>query len=1336
MPEFRVDVSRRGPRRFLELDKNPQEQRPQEDNGFFGNLADTYAIGVWGQVKDASEAIIARNRGEFDPSFDGLNHIPEGYEDYADAFAYAGNRDEIDTIRANIDENNDIRARLSRNGTMANLGYGLLAGIVDPINLIAPQLKGLGFLKGAARGGVVLGGVNAAQELVRHDLDPTSSGQETALSIGMGFAVAGLISGGYSHFTRGAVNGVGSLPPAVRARAEEVGGRYSETMANMEGYALDEVIDLDGQGVRIIEGNTGKYDANGNYIRAFFRPKEAFDEIAYGERVSRAADSALGDVIPGDEAAVVAGADDNLINTNQLRAQYDDGTGVDLAAAGKDIEAQVDAALARGAKVELLIDGKTVRITQSGMRDADGQRWGSAPLFMSTDPERSGIRITEGLDQQRSLGGNEPEGAPSAGGKAEDTIFVDTAAVAAEFENKPWMTPRYEGITPFAEDAFETPQEWLNFTILHELNHKTTKQRDGETVAAYENRINQLAYDEMRAGRLPLSPTDSKLEKLMLLPTPSGTLQRLAPRQRETHKLAQQIAGDMSTMTIANRAGQPTSPGGSVFQKSLRWQLHLFNTAVAWRKSYNLYVRGSSARTIAGNAFDAFRSGVPKVGMAAKQGKLSPQQFRDYVGRAVYDNQTFQMHGHALSEADMAFVRQAAAEVRTSLLHFEAKARELGLFDAQRRAQGEIAWREKANARDAERLTRFGANSRIGREIATEIEARSQRISELRDELADYEAQAVKPPREDSYFPRIFDLSKIRARYDDFVKLLGEAYGGDEMAMGRAKQTADRILGEGGEDFTPGMGGPRNLMARQIPLNNRELADFIVHDVETVMGIYTRRMGAHIEMHAKFGSRMLDEQFDRLRAKLADEGYDAKRINKIVYELEDMRDRVLGRFHGKDPMSWNNRAVRALKNAANLSVMGRGIYSQVVDVARTVALEGYQPLFKALHAAASGEFRELAKSRYAKQAGEAMELVNARWAAQMIENDSALMVTQQSMVERGLAAAQSPFFQLNLMNPFTVMWKDFTSLMTSHMLIAESKNVAKAVRAGKTMATLSKGELKQAQHLASWGIDLRRAQMIADMPVEQTENSGLWLANLEAWSGRDGENAREVFLGALSGNLRSTTVTPGPLQRAAIMDGVIRIGDKRIEMPFASLPFQLMSFTMSSSAKLTHAMLSGRDRNVAVSLGALLLGGYVASALKAGDNWENMSWGEAAMSSLDNSGIFGWLGDVTKRLEMATGYGPRSAFGLYVPGEDTISDNIGAVTGVAPGLVAGVIEAYANPELEDRQRAGLVRRAIPFNNLVWWEDWLKQMSNEIVDSDPRSLEPIDLDEEQVVVSGD
>jgi hypothetical protein len=900
---------------------------------------------------------------------------------------------------------------------------------------------------------------------------------------------------------------------------------------------------------------------------------------------------------------------------------------------------------------------------------------------------------------------------------AEDTITIDSSAILAGFESRPWTRPALDGVEPLADDAFKTKEAWLNFSILKELNKKATPRLEGETAAAYENRINQLAMDEFNAGRLPLSPTtDNVLQSLAILPTPSGTLQRLAPDHVETHDLAQGIAGDHSTQTVGNRGNRPTTPGGSVFQRAQRWMMSMYITRITNNAAYAQYVTGKAAASVAGNAFEATRVGLPLIGRAAREGKLTRAEFNAYVGRAANSNKAFEMFGKPLSETDMAIVKQAAEQQRALYAQFEAKIRDLSIFDIQAQASKEIEWRKAANERDLSRLE--GLRSIKLRDIIRqEIADREAKIAELEKQLEEMQAEPIVPAGEEYYFPRLFDVGKIRADYDNFVKRIADAYGGDD-ALARAKVTVDRILGEGGEEYVPGMGTPKHLKGRQIPLTNEELADYIVWDSELVMGLYARRMGATIEMFDRYGSRFLDKEFDDLKAALRRDGYDEKRIGKILQQEEDLRDRVLGRFHGKDPMSWDNRVVRAIKNYGSLTLMGRGIYSQSMDVARTVATEGYKPVWQAMHTMLRGELKDFQRGSYAKEAGEAMELINARWMAQLIDNDSALTVTNQTALERGLAGAQSAFFQLNLMNPFTVVWKEFASTIQTHVLLTEARQVAAAVRSGKTLQTMTKKEQATVARLNSWGIDLRTAQTIADMPVEKLEGGDLLLANMENWKGRDGERARDILLGAISGTARASTITPGPLQRAAIMDGVFRVGGKRVEAPILSLPFQLMSFTMASSAKLTHSMLSGRDRSVATSLTALMLGGAFATWLKSPTGFDYMEPEEFALNTLENSSVLGYLSDVYKRIEDVSGYGPRAALGIDGPGDGTVTEKVGAIAGPAPGIIAGMIEAFVSdsPDLSERERAGMVRRAIPMSGLVWWNSYMKELSNLVADA--------------------
>lgn len=1269
----------RGPVRFQELviDEPTIGGVPDPDRGFLDNVSDMFATGWLGAFGDSIEQSLVRNRTR-QAGFDGLDHVPEGMEDYASAYRWAESPEEIDTITVNIRENLAAKERLSQNSFAANLGYSLVAGVLDPINLIAgPSIKGVGLLRGALEGGASLGMINAGTEVVRHNLDPTSTIEETAVNIGFGFVVSGLIGGGIGMIGRNSepgirVQGTVNLTPEQRLRAEASGNQFARAVNAVEGMPVTEVIDFNGMGVKIVDAPTGKVDLNGNPVRAFFRPKEAFEELARREQLSRAVDSALGDVVPER-------IDEDLLDTGRL-----------------DV------------------------LAERAVRDAD-----DAP-----NAAEAATPFGRAADEGEPLATGEKQEVPT---EFEDTIFIDVAAIRAKFAKKPWTSPRYAGIDPLPEDAFKTSAEWVNFVVLHELHHKTAKRLDGESVAQYENRINRLAYEEVKAGRLPLSPTDGSagLEKLALLPTPQGTLMRWAPRDDKVHSLAQGIAGDHATQNIANRAGRPTTPGGSVYQRAHRWFAEYFKAHRAIREGYSKYVRGYAAKGDFNLGLDNFTAGLPLVGTARRQGKMLFDEFNLHVGRAVFDDGEFSIDGRMLDAEDMTIIREAAGKVREVLDHVEGEAKKLGMFERQQVLAREIAWRENANARDEGFLAKAGKKKREA--IKARMAARNAELDELRAAADELDAQPMRFEGDDHYWHRLYNVGAIRERYDDFVDLIAMGFAreaGDASAVTpeirlRAQQTADRIIGEGIEENAYGFPGVRALRSRQIPLSNKELADFILLDADTVMNTYIRRMGAAIEMHRAYGSRNLAQQIDELEAHMIEQGYSAKARENVVWEMEAMRDRVLGNFHSKDPLSWDNRTARAAKNFGQLTLMGRGIYAQFVDMARTVAAEGYGTTFQALKRAIDDGFKSVDRGSYARVGGEAFEFAMARANARAMEQDSAIIVTKQTGLERALAKAQAPFFTMNLMNPFTVIWKDFSSFMTAHRLVADSRRLAKAIRSGKTLETLSKSESKISAELASWGIDARRAMLIADMPVD-TSTNGLLLPNLDAWTGRDGEAAREAFIGALSGNLRSNVVTPGPLQRAAIMDGVFKVkkggvvsrvlgdGSDRLEMPLLSLPFQLLSFSTSAGAKVTHSILSGRDRNRYITLSSLLIGGYISGWLASvNGSWERKSWEEQLFEAMDRSGILSWGLDPIKRVEALTGYGPRAAMGEEAFGAGEANPKVAAVAGPAPGIMAGVAEAFIADDLTDSREAALIRRGIPMAGLVWWDGTVREWSKAI-----------------------
>ena len=192
MPE-----SRRLPNRYRTTGANPDLDRPDLEADDYSGIADSFRAGIYGQIYSRIEEDIAAGPTvSNDDTFMGTSNIPKGYEAHADAFVGARNMDQVRTIKRNIDENLAVRARREARGFGSTLLSDIGSGIVDPANAVAPALRGAGFVMGAIKGAGLIGGAGAAQEVLRGNLDPTSTLEETAMGAGASFVLGGLIGGG------------------------------------------------------------------------------------------------------------------------------------------------------------------------------------------------------------------------------------------------------------------------------------------------------------------------------------------------------------------------------------------------------------------------------------------------------------------------------------------------------------------------------------------------------------------------------------------------------------------------------------------------------------------------------------------------------------------------------------------------------------------------------------------------------------------------------------------------------------------------------------------------------------------------------------------------------------------------------------------------------------------------------------------------------------------------------------------------------------------------------------------------------------------------------------
>ena len=81
-------------------------------------------------------------------------------------------------------------------------------------------------------------------------------------------------------------------------------------------------------------------------------------------------------------------------------------------------------------------------------------------------------------------------------------IDVDVDFLYQQFSDKPWTKPKVEGVFPIAENAFKTPQEWIDFVIQHEAEHVKTPKVEGQTKAQYENQTNKAALETLSKNKV------------------------------------------------------------------------------------------------------------------------------------------------------------------------------------------------------------------------------------------------------------------------------------------------------------------------------------------------------------------------------------------------------------------------------------------------------------------------------------------------------------------------------------------------------------------------------------------------------------------------------------------------------------------------------------------------------------------------------------------------------------------------------------------------------------------------------------------------------------------
>tara|TARA_R110002110_G_scaffold165165_2_gene365484 strand:+ start:6971 stop:11020 length:4050 start_codon:yes stop_codon:yes gene_type:complete len=433
----------------------------------------------------------------------------------------------------------------------------------------------------------------------------------------------------------------------------------------------------------------------------------------------------------------------------------------------------------------------------------------------------------------------------------------------------------------------------------------------------------------------------------------------------------------------------------------------------------------------------------------------------------------------------------------------------------------------------------------------------------------------------------------------------------------------------------------------------------------------SRREAYEINLHDEQMLRRIQEDYARLRNNV-DVEYQSQRITfkrkkretekllkQEARDLEDMRV-IFKRFHKTDGVGNEGlgRIGKTIRDVNYVRLGGGFLLSSAPDPAMIIAQVGLPTFIRSMARYMNPFFRE----RLSEDMGDwvfAAEAVLGGERNSRIAGLSDLDPARATFLERGMHNSSRLFSRALMLNRWNGMMKDISSSAIQHKLI----KIGNKKRAGKRLSRSDKAFIE------GLGLDDDRLKRIAQLQEEFGENSTTLLggqyhiARTRRW-GKTGSidsrvalEDRLAFERAVFQRVQQTIVTPGAGQIPRWMTS----------SEMGRIISQFGSFTMAATNQVLVPMVQkgammGDFNQVAMFVGASTLGamGYWARQSLNGKNpfedevkkdksgrviarvpW----WKKSIMEGIDRGGTMGWLTQGNAMMERMTGVGASTALG-------------------------------------------------------------------------------------------
>lgn len=728
-----------------------------------------------------------------------------------------------------------------------------------------------------------------------------------------------------------------------------------------------------------------------------------------------------------------------------------------------------------------------------------------------------------------------------------------------------------------------------------------------------------------------------------------------------------QIASSMMETALVSKGnivGKATAPeGGAVETRIKLWEAPLAASIENMNSAYLRYRQGmGSARRV-----------VNDYVMRNRQGKLTPAEFREQVGRAMRRG----------DQHEIAEVAEAAQYFRKHL------------FDPLKDAaiEGRMLPRDIDTKTATSYLTRVYKTERIIRKSDEFDEISRAWLNRIRAK-AQRKMDGIIARGDEPTAAQRGDAGITDDEIDEIVVSIRENITG--IASGRAPydvKIADR--------------GPMKERVFNIP--DKYIEDFLESDIDIIARQYKRTMAPDVELNRMFGEvsgektiEQIDAQYETLRKAATTENERDKlntRQKADKRDLQAMWDRLRGTYRmPHDPNSFAIRAGRVLRDLNFVRMLGGMTLSAIPDMAQPIAVNGLKPVARGIAALATSPARFKMARMEAKKAAIGLDMVMNSRAASLAEiND---IYASGTKFERGLRSISDAFSKLTLMSQWNTMMKQFSGVVTQDRMLVESLKWVDG--------TISKDSLRR---MASAGIDKDMATRIAQQFNQYGDDGVIKLSNGHLWDDRE---ALETFRAAMLKDVDRTIQTLGE-------------GEKPLwtSAETGKLIFQFKSFAAASHHKVMLANLQHRDLQALNGFLAMTALGALTYGLK---NWVagrevSAEPEKLIVEALDRSGAMGYFWDINNMIEKGTRghFGVNPALGAAPMSRYASRNIIGSLLGPSLGTAEDIVQIVGGAASGEftKKEAKLVRQMVPGQNLFYMRQLLDELEEKAAEGLPR-----------------